>query len=61
MKFSAGGGALGFSSFVVCGGEEGFEDHSSFLLIGQTFLGFSVVNKNSGLVYNLEGCVKDLF
>ena len=43
MKFSAGGGALGFSPFVVCSGEESVEGSPSFLLNGQTFPGFSVV------------------
>ena len=61
MKFRAGGGALGFSPFVVCSGEEGFEGRPSFLLNGQTFPGFVVVNKKSGLVYKLEGNAEDLF
>ena len=61
MKFSAGGGALGFSPLVVCSGEEDFEGCPSFLLSGQTFTGFTVVNKKAGLVYNLEGDAKDLF
>ena len=45
MKFSAGGGALGFLPFVVCSGEESFEGRPSFLLSGQTFPGLAVVNK----------------
>ena len=45
MKFSAGGGALGFSPLVVCSGEEDFEGCPSFLLSGQTFTGFAVVKK----------------
>ena len=54
MKFSAGGGALVFSPFVVCSGEESFESSPSFLLNGQMFPGFAVVYKKAGLVYKLE-------
>ena len=61
MKFSTSGGALGFSPFVVCRGEESFEGSPSFLLNGQTFPGFAVVYENAGLVYKLEGDAKDLF
>ena len=61
MKFSAGGGALGFSTLVVCSGKESFEVSPSFLLYRQTFPGFSVVYKKAGLVYKLEGDTKDLF
>ena len=50
MKFSAGGGALGFSPFVVCSGEESFEGSPSFMLNGQTFPGFAVVYKKAGLI-----------
>ena len=61
MKFSAGGGALGFLTFVVCSGKESFEGSPSFLLNGQTFPGFAVVYKKAGLVYKLEGDAEDLF
>ena len=61
MKFSVGGGALGFSPLVVCSGEESFEGSPSFLLNRQTIPGFAVVYKKSGLVYKLEGNAKDLF
>ena len=61
MKFSAGGGALVFLPFVVCGGEESFEGRPSFLLNGQTFPGFAVAYKKAGLVYKLEGDADDLF
>ena len=40
MKFSAGGGALGFLPYIVCSGEESFEDSPSFLLNGKMFPGF---------------------
>ena len=61
MKFSAGGGALGFLPFVVCSGEESFEGSPSFLLNGQTFPGFEVVYKQAVLVYKLEGDAGYLF
>ena len=61
MKFSAGGGASGFSPFVVCSGEEIVEGSPSFLLNGQTFPGFAVVDKKAGFVYKLEGDAEDLF
>ena len=61
MKFSASVGALGFFPFVVCSGEEGFEGHPSFLLSGQTFPGFAVINKKAGLVFNLEGDADGFF
>ena len=61
MKFRDGGGALVFLPFVVCSGEESFEGSPIFLLNGQTFPGFAVVYKKSGLVYKLEGNTEDLF
>ena len=61
MKSSAGGGALGFSPFVVCSGEESFEINSSFLLNRQTFPGFAVVYKKAGLIYKLKSNAEYLF
>ena len=61
MKFSAGVGALGFLTFVVCSGKEIFEGSPSFLLNGQTFSGSVVVYKQADLVYKLEGNAEDLF
>ena len=61
VKFSAGGGALGLSPFVVCSGKESFEGSPSFLLYWKTFPGFAVVYKKAGMVYNLEDNAKDLF
>ena len=61
MKFSAGGGALGFLPFVVRSGEECFEGCPSFMLNGQTFTDFAVFYKKSILVYKLEGDADDLF
>ena len=60
VKFSAGGGALGFLPLVVCSGKENFEGSPSFLLNEQTFSGFAVVHKKAGLVYKLEGDSDDL-
>ena len=51
VKFSAGGGALGFSPFVVCSGEESFKGSPSFQLNKQTFTGFAVVYKKAVLIY----------
>ena len=45
VEFSAGGGALQFASFIVSSCEERFEAGPSFLLCGQTFLGFAFVYK----------------
>ena len=61
MKFSAGGGALGFLPFFVCSGEESFEGTPSYLLNRKAFPGFAVVYKKAGLVYKLEGDAEDLF
>ena len=60
MKVSAGGGALGLSSFVVCSGKESFEGSPSFLLNEKTFPVFAVVYKKAGLVYKLECDAEDL-
>ena len=61
VKFSAGGGALGLSSFVVCSGKDNFDVRPSFMLNRQTSPGFEFVFKKSGLVYKLEGDTEDLF
>ena len=61
MEFSTGGGALRFAPFVVSCGEEGFEAVTSFLLCGETFPGFAVVNKETGLVDEIESNTHDLF
>ena len=61
MEFSAGGGALGFSPFFVCSGEESFEGSPSFLLNGQKFPGFAVVCKKAGLIDKLKDDAEDLF
>ena len=61
MKFSAGGGALGFLPIVMCSGEERIEGSPSFLLSWQTFPGFAVVYKNAGLIDKLKGDAEDLF
>ena len=61
MKFSAGGGGLGFLPLVLCSGEEDFKGCPIFLLNRQTFPGFAVVDKKASLVYRLEGDAEDLF
>ena len=61
MEFSAGGGALRFAPFVVSCCEESFESNPSFLLSGQTFPGFAVVYKVTGLVDELKCNTDDLF
>ena len=61
MEFSAGGGAFIFAPFVVSCCEESLEASPSFLLCRQMFPGFSVVYKETSLVYDLESDADDLF
>ena len=61
MEFSAGGGALRFTSFIVSCGEESFEAGPIFLLCGETFRVFTVVKKETGLVDDMESDDSDLF
>ena len=61
MEFSSGGGALRFAPFIVSCCEESFEAGPIFLLCGQTFPGFAVVYKYTGLVDKLESDADDLF
>ena len=61
VELSSGGGALRFAPFVVSCCEEIFEANPSFLLCGQTFLGFAVVYKETGLVDELKSDTNDLF
>ena len=61
MEFSTGGGASRFSPFVVSCCEEIFEAGPIFLLCGETFPGFAVVDKEAGLVDELESDANDLF
>ena len=61
VKFSTDGGALSFAPFVVSCVEESFEDGRSFLLCGETFPGFAVVEKQTSLVDKLESDANDLF
>ena len=53
VEFGTGGGALRFAPIIARSGEEGFEAVTSFLLCGETFPGFAVVNKETGLVDDL--------
>ena len=61
MKFSAGGGALRFSPFIVRCCEESFEVNPSFLLSGKTLsrLCSSLQRGRSGR--RVEGDIYDLF
>ena len=61
VEFSAGGGAFRFAPFVVNCCKESFEAGPSFLLCGETFPGFSVVSKETGLVDKKESDADDLF
>ena len=47
VEFSTGIGALRFAPFVVSCGEESFEACPSFLLCGETFSGFAVIDKET--------------
>ena len=61
MEFSTGVGALRFAPSVVSCGEERFEADLSFLLCWDTFPGFAVFNKETGLVDDMEDDANDLF
>ena len=61
VEFSAGGGAFLFAPFVVNCCKESFEAGPSFLLCEETFPGFAVVDKENGLVDELESDANDLF
>ena len=61
MEFSAGGVALIFVPFIVSCCEESFEYGPSFLMCGETFPGFAVFYKETGLVDELESDADDLF
>ena len=61
MEFRTGGGALRFATFVLSCCEENIEAGPSVLLFGETFPGFAVINKEAGLVDELENDANDLF
>ena len=61
VEFRSGGGALRFAPFIVSSCEEIFEAGPCFLLSGQTFPGFAVVYKNTGLVDELKSDANDFF
>ena len=61
MEFVTGGGALRFAPLVVRSGEGIFESGPSFLLCRETFPGFAVIDKETGLINDLEVNVNDLF
>ena len=61
VKFGAGGGALRLAPLVVCSGEESLEAGPRFLLWSETFPNFSVIDKETGLINELEGDANNLF
>ena len=61
VEFRTGGGALRFARLVVSCGKESFEAGPSFLLWRETFLGFAVINKETGLLDDMEGDANDFF
>ena len=61
VEFGTGGGALRFAPLVVRSGKESFEAGSIFLLCRETFPGFAFIDKNPGLVDELEGNSNELF
>ena len=50
-----------FAPLVFPSGEESFESGTRFLLCRETFTSFAVVNKENGLIDELEGDANDLF
>ena len=61
VEFGTSGGALRFAPLVVRSGEESLETGPSFLLCIETFPGFAVINKETGLIDELEGDADYLF
>ena len=61
MEFGTGDGTLRFAPLVVHIGEESFEAGPIFLLCRETFPGFLVVNKEIGMIDELEVYANDLF
>ena len=61
MEFGIGGGALRLAPLVVHSGEESFEASPIVLLCRETFPGFAVIDKETGLINELEGGANDLF
>ena len=61
VKFGTGGGDLRFVPLVVRSGEESFETGPIFLLYIEMFPGFTVINKDTGLINELEVDANYLF
>ena len=61
VEFGTGGGDLRCASLVVRSGEEILETCLSFLLCSEKFPGFSVIDKETGMINKLEGDVDYLF
>ena len=50
VELGTGGGALRFAPLVLRSGEESLETGPIFLLCSETFTGFAVINKETGLI-----------
>ena len=61
VEFGASGGALRLSPLIVCSGEESLEAGPCFLLWSEMFPNFAIINKETGLINELEGDACDLF
>ena len=61
VEFGTAGGALRFAPLVVRSGEESSEAGPSFLMCSETFPGFAVIDKETGLINKLEGDANYLF
>ena len=61
VEFGTGGGALRFAAIVVRSGKESFEAGPSFLLCRETFTGFAVIDKETGLINELKDNANYLF
>ena len=55
VEFGVGGGALRLAPLVVRSGKESLESGPIFLLCSETFPDFSVIDKYTGLINELDG------
>ena len=61
VEFGTGSGALRFAPLVVRNHEESFETGPNCLWCSETFPGFAVIDKETGLINELEGDEDYLF
>ena len=61
VEFGTGGGALRIAPLVVRSGEEIFETGPSFSVCSETFPGFLVIYKETGLIHEMEGAAYYFF